>query len=411
MNSFLSKLIAILIAAFLFAYVIYQSYDSFYDPYVTDNASFGDYVEAVNLEGFFVRSEAEIEGEKTGIISYNYKNAQKISNNVEIASIYSSQSDLYKLREVQLLQRQKEILENASQKDRTEGIKLDLLNKQISNAKADIVSLVNGEKLTDIDEVYFELMANMIKSETYVNKEISYETTIAEIQAQIDNLQSQISESSASIISANSGYFSSVTDGLENVLDFSSVADMTVSKAVSLLEQKSTVNGTAIGKLVNESYWYFVAVVADSDLEPLSKAYHSGKSIRLKFNSKSTREVSASIERIAEDDSDNALIIFKSNFMDEDLINMRFESPQAIINTYSGIIVPKQAVRLVDNPNGEAEGEKLKGVYTMYGRSPKFKLIDVIYEDDYAVVSRVNTSVDYISGYDKVIIKGKDLDG
>lgn len=442
MNSIISKIIAVIIAVFLLVYVVYQSYESFYNPYVAETVSLGDYIESVDLSGFFIRSESQIDVVKSGAIYYNYRNAQKISNGVEIAKIYNSETDLYNLHQIEMLKKEKSVLERAANSEDIEGIKLDLLNRQISNYKAEIVRKIDEEDLTSIEDSYLNLMYSMNKGNKYINRDLSFDDAIAELDMKITLLEQNLPEQTETVVSGNSGYFSNVTDGLESVLSFESLDDMTVDKALTLIEQKPVSQTQSIGKLVNESYWYFAAVVPVSELEGISKAYHSNSGVKLKFNSKSTREVPAEITDIIEEkDNGNAVVVFKSNYMDEDLINMRFESPSVILGIHTGIIIPKEAIRLVDGEPAEvissqlseiveleekeneervletaadtdkAETTRQKGLYIMYGKEAKFRLVDVVYEDDYVVVSRINEKTSYVSSYDKVIIKGKDLNG
>ena len=54
----------------------------------------------------------------------------------------------------------------------------------------------------------------------------------------------------------------------------------------------------------------------------------------------------------------------------------------------------------IDGPSGSGKSTTAKAIA---------KELDIIYEDDYVVVSRQNEKSNYVSVYDKVIIDGKDL--
>ena len=113
---------------------------------------------------------------------------------------------------------------------------------------------------------------------------------------------------------------------------------------------------------------------------------------------------------ITERNNEKAVVIFESDYLDEDLITMRFESPQVILGTHSGIIIPKQAIRMENMTNEDGSSSMVKGVYTQLGKTVRFKKVDPVYEDDYVLVSKPNIdATQYVSIYDQVIVKGKNL--
>ncbi|MEG0692443.1 MAG: HlyD family efflux transporter periplasmic adaptor subunit [Oscillospiraceae bacterium] len=413
MNSVLSKVIASLLSLFLLAYVGYQSFVALYNPYQTEIVNKGNYIADVDLNGFFVRDEVEIDVKKEGVTSYSYKNAQKISKGATVASIYENENDLYNLKKIEDLKLQKAVLEEAQNKETMEGLKLDLLNSQISASKAELRKQVDENNFTDIENVFHNLMLNINKIAVCVDNSVSYDQTIADIDSQIASLETKVPDQSGVISSENSGYFSNTVDGYEDDFTVDMLDDLTIESVTARLDKQANQELNSIGKIVYENYWYFVSLVSAKDAEVLSKPYNKNQTIKLKFNSKSTRQIDATIEDIiTKKDSDTAVVVFKSFYLDEDLINMRFETPKAVINSYSGVIIPKEAIRIQDGIKDEETGEvlnKVKGVYTLLGKTVRFKKVEEIYEDNYILISKQTDKSDYVSVYDQVIIKGKNL--
>ncbi len=413
MNSVLSKVIASLLSLLLLAYVGYQSFVSLYNPYQTEIVNKGTYVSDVDLNGFFVRDEAIIEVKKEGVTSYSYKNAQKISKGATVASVYKNAKDLYNLMNIEALKSQKLILGEAQNENTIKGLKLDLLNSQIAASKAELRKQVDENKFTNIDSVSNDLMLNINKIAVCVDNSVNYDQTIASIDSKITALEAQVSSQSGVITSETSGYFSNTTDGYEATFTLDMLDNLTIDGVKSYKDKPTKQDPNSIGKIVYENYWYFVSTVSVKDAEVLSKPYNKKQSVKLKFNSKSTREVDATIEDIiTKKGSDTAVVVFKSFYLDEDLINMRFETPKAVINSYSGIIIPKEAIRIQDGVKDEETGQvldKVKGVYTLLGKTVRFKKVNPIYEDDYILISQQSIKSDFVSVYDQVIIKGKNL--
>ena len=95
--------------------------------------------------------------------------------------------------------------------------------------------------------------------------------------------------------------------------------------------------------------------------------------------------------------------------MDNDFLTMRFENPRVQTVSYSGIVIPKEAVRIRTATDEEGNTVQEKVVYAMFGNSARARSLDIIYEDDDVIISNATGQSGYISAYDQVIIKGKEL--
>lgn len=413
MNSFLSKALAAFFGLFLIVYVGYQSFVMFYNPYQTETVTLGDYVRDIDLNGFFVRDEALLDIQKSGVISYNYKNAQKISNGATIATVYENERDLLMLNRIDELNNQLEILKKAQDKDTIEGQKLDLLNTQIFSAKTDLISQVDQNDFSNISATSDLLTLLMNKVAVCIDNSLTFDSAISQLEGEINSLQLQIPTDVQTVATENSGYFSSATDGYENVFTNDILKDLSIEKVEEILDNPVKKETNSIGKLVGENTWKFVSLVPAKDIELLTKPYNDKATVKIRFNSVSTREIGAVIEQIiTQKNEDMAVVVFSSSFIDEDIINMRFETPKLILGSQTGIIIPKSAIRLQDAVVDEETNEvsdKVMGVNILYGKTVKFKKVDVIYEDSYVVISRPNEKSSYVSIYDQVITNGKDI--
>jgi len=128
--------------------------------------------------------------------------------------------------------------------------------------------------------------------------------------------------------------------------------------------------------------------------------------------------------KITENDSDRALLVFESGEVPEDFDFARNQKVRVVYKKYSGLKVPKEAVRVVND---------IKGVYVVNGTEVEFKRISEIYSfDDYYIIEKDPESALYskkyvrkttkdeqgnekneyyrvLSLYDQVIVKGKDI--
>lgn len=410
MNSLGMKIAVALLSAAMIAYVCYQAYTAFYEPYETQTAAIGEYIQKVELNGFFLRDEIVLSAKRTDVVNYNYENAQKVPRSAVVASIYQNESDLHHLRRLELLRRHRDILEEAQDRESIDGMKLDLLNKQISASKLELVRYVDEGRLDELADTEERLMLEIGKFSIFVDPALSYEDTLSLINGQIASLEATLPVARGSITSEEAGYFANVVDGYEAVLVPELLEDLTVEGVEEILRDPQVRQLDNIGKLERDNRWYFVALITAREAELFTLPYENRQTVQLKFNSESVRQVTVSIEQlIVERDQENAVVVFSSTALDGDFAVMRFEKPQAILADYTGIILPKEAVRVSKVTDVEGNDITAKGVYVQIGDAVRFKRADVIYEDNYVLISRPNANDSYIANYDQIITKGKDL--
>ncbi len=407
MNPVFSKIVVFFLSVVIIAYVISQALANFYDPYEAEIVQKGTYVQELDLNGFFIRSEKVLSQQKNGVVRYHYRNAEKIAKQGVVASIYSREQDLRNLEASVSLTRQREILLEAQNRENIEGVKLDLLSKEITEDKLELISCIDERNFTDLEALSAKLMLNMGKFAVCVDNSISYDNAIAQLDQQIAQLNAQIPQNTPQIIAEESGYFANVVDGYETDFTPEMLEKLTIAQAESWLAGQRITESNQIGKVVTEDIWYFAAVISRKEAD----LFRKGRSLHLKFDSKSTRTIPVTVQRIiTERNNEKAVVIFESDYLDEDLITMRFESPQVILGTHSGIIIPKQAIRMENMTNEDGSSSMVKGVYTQLGKTVRFKKVDPVYEDDYVLVSKPNIdATQYVSIYDQVIVKGKNL--
>ncbi len=407
MNPVFSKIVVFFLSVVIIAYVISQALANFYDPYEAEIVQKGTYVQELDLNGFFIRSEKVLSQQKNGVVRYHYRNAEKIAKQGVVASIYSREQDLRNLEASVSLTRQREILLEAQNRENIEGVKLDLLSKEITEDKLELISCIDERNFTVLEALSAKLMLNMGKFAVCVDNSISYDNAIAQLDQQIAQLNAQIPQNTPQIIAEESGYFANVVDGYETDFTPEMLEKLTIAQAESWLAGQRITESNQIGKVVTEDIWYFAAVISRKEAD----LFRKGRSLHLKFDSKSTRTIPVTVQRIiTERNNEKAVVIFESDYLDEDLITMRFESPQVILGTHSGIIIPKQAIRMENMTNEDGSSSMVKGVYTQLGKTVRFKKVDPVYEDDYVLVSKPNIdATQYVSIYDQVIVKGKNL--
>lgn len=415
MNSIVGKIIAVIMALLLLAYMAVHVFNLFYEPYVTETVKMSTYTQSTLLDGFFVRNESVLPMQKSDVINYKYKNGEKIPKDAIIADIFGSESDLYNIKRIESLNSELASYRALKASQGTEGLKIDMLTSQVNLSLLGLVGSVESGKLSEIPQIKNDLIYNLNKIDMSIDGTITMDERISALESEIANISAGLNPTSAPIKSEQSGYFSNSVDGYEEAFTLSMLENLTVTDVSTMLTNREEFAPNNIGKLQLDSDWYFVSLVDARSVEKLKV----GQKVNITFSSKTVKSFDVTVSQIiAEKNNSKSVLVLYSNYIDESLMSMRFEKPQATLSTYTGVVVPKEAVRMSNVTKtvvNEATKEEstvetqVKGVYTMLGKTVRFKELDIIYEDDYVVVSKPNENAGYVSVYDKVIIKGKNL--
>lgn len=402
------KLLIAFFSLLLLIYIGYQAYLVAYEPYETVVVKEETYTKSLELEGFFVRDEAVLKTGQSGIIGYQYKSGEKVPINAEIARIYEKEADLYALEKIDALTQQRDILNQLQNSTGGEGLKIDLVSQQLADAKYSLMRAVDTGDLSNIDSLSNEILLCLNQYALCIGEDLNITNVIGDIDSEIASLQSQIPNAVGSVKTERSGYFCSTTDGLEEKFSFSSLENLTVADAEEMLAASvsSQTAENVIGKMTYSNGWKFVAVVPASE----AAIFKEGATETFSFAAAAGKETSVTVERIiTEENAEKAVVIFSGMDMDNDFLTMRFENPRVQTVSYSGIVIPKEAVRIRTATDEEGDTVQEKVVYAMFGNSARARSLDIIYEDDDVIISNATGQSGYISAYDQVIIKGKEL--
>ena len=402
------KLLIAFFSLLLLIYIGYQAYLVAYEPYETVVVKEETYTKSLELEGFFVRDEAVLKTGQSGIIGYQYKSGEKVPINAEIARIYEKEADLYALEKIDALTQQRDILNQLQNSTGGEGLKIDLVSQQLADAKYSLMRAVDTGDLSNIDSLSNEILLCLNQYALCIGEDLNITNVIGDIDSEIASLQSQIPNAVGSVKTERSGYFCSTTDGLEEKFSFSSLENLTVADAEEMLAASvsSHTAENVIGKMTYSNGWKFVAVVPASE----AAIFKEGATETFSFAAAAGKETSVTVERIiTEENAEKAVVIFSGMDMDNDFLTMRFENPRVQTVSYSGIVIPKEAVRIRTATDEEGNTVQEKVVYAMFGNSARARSLDIIYEDDDVIISNATGQSGYISAYDQVIIKGKEL--
>ena len=221
------------------------------------------------------------------------------------------------------------------------------------------------------------------------------------------SLEHQLTGRTTELTASSSGYFSEVVDGYESILTPSSLDEMTVEQFdKTVAQQPSAENSNSLGKIVKGFNWYLAAKIPAEQAERLQV----GQELTVNFT-QASMESKVTVHSINhQGNSDTALLVMEGTEFSSEMVSMREQPIEIIIATYTGLKVPKSAVRVQEQTDSDGKTTQIPGVFILSGSIQKFKMINELFEaDDYYVVEQSATNSDMLVERDQVIVQGKNL--
>ena len=354
--------------------------------------------------GWFFRNEVMVQGTTGDTVKHIVQGGEKVQKNAALAVVYTNASALENSQKISVLDDQIELLESAAQMI-TNGSDSVKIESMITNKIAELSSEMQQSSVSGMESSVTELRNLCLRRAIdSVDKETLLEQAQS-LTSERNYLQQQTGNSSITIASPASGFFSEVVDGFESKLTISSLDAMTASELENLDPSKiTTTSSDTLGKVVQDFRWYFAMFVPKENVEDLSV----GDSLLLRFAQVSS-DIQVSVNDIRKQKNDeNALLIVSGMEITPEILSMRYQSVEVIKEIYTGIQVPKNAVRI----QTDSEGNSIQGVFILPDSISRFKPIEVLYETgNYYIVKQGTTTQNtgLVVG-DRIIVKGRDLE-
>lgn len=418
-NKFLSVISTILIAVFAVMYIRNQSVNLLSAPLDYDVAYAVSGEQSVEAECIIIRNETVLTSPYAGVILPAVDDGKRVAKGKEAVRVYSNSNDIETENRIRAINKQIDVLENSKINTATVETKPDRIDDEIDLLVEEAVVSVSKNDLSGALAVKDDLLIEM-------NKRWQYSATDADFQKKIDSLNAAKNSLRASlgnvgyvITTPVAGYYYSDVDGYETLFSSEKIAGLSLDTFNEMLNTAPIeYTGNICGKLVTDHLWYAVCKM------PTEYAYYFdvGKSYDVDFTFSDSAVISMELmSKIEENGKNEAVLVFVSSVLPDDFEYIRKQQIRLVYKSYSGLRIPKEAVRVV---NG------VKGVYVSGGTSVRFKLIREIHSvDDYYIVDMNKdnyplveknkeitedgiekiTYYPVVSLYDRVITENKDI--
>lgn len=392
-----TKIIWALLVLFLVVTIVAQLVIYFYNPITTEVATYYKSSHSYVFKGVCVRDEKTVTYNGSGVISYTHEDGAKLAKNSVIAKIYKSQNDLAIQQQIDELNKQIEVLEDAQSLVGTDNSQLEAFSSQIYEKHSLLIQNIDKGDYQAAADMKSDLLNLYSKKQIVKGNETSYDDKIAQLNNQIAALKARISQTPVDMQISESGYFVNNADGYEVSLNYETMKELTADNINDIIKNPvQNVSSNIIGKIVDDYKWRFIGII-DANLTDV----YEGGTVNVCIGS-STNPVPADVISVEKQEDGTNIAIFECNRFSSDYITGRVAQFRIVLNDYVGIRVPMEAVRFDEEGN--------RGVFVKSGVEIRFKKIEMISsEDDYLIASDTTERDGYLSLYDNIVVEGKDL--
>ena len=312
--------------------------------------------------------------------------------------IYSNEADASAQARIKDLQEQIDALNDLQSGSGQYPADPDLLGAQVNEKLNQLLSIAEKGRLDGLDSTAASLLTLMNKRQIAAGMVADFSGTIAQLQAELNDLRNSAGEAASRITVPSSGYFVSTVDGLEQALTVPELETLTPEKLDAVkAAQPADVEG-AVGKLVYDYEWYIACTMTEDQASLLSKGQTID--IVLQIGTQSVQPVTVSSINRGSGDG-RCVVILRCDYTSSELFSARQETIQIRLKEYSGLRIASSAVRVVDG---------VRGVYVLSGIAAKFKPINILYSNaSFTICETDTTQSNSLKLYDEVIVEGKDL--
>ena len=330
--------VAIIIILAIIVYAIYALAKLIMNPTDTCLVENGKISLEESVKGYIIRDETVVKGEnyKNGIAQIKTE-GEKVAKGDSIFRYYTSgeESLIKKIKELDVK------IQEAMEKENgvyTSDIKT--LEEQIQKK---LYEAYEQNDLQKIKEYKKDLSNNITKKAKIAGENSPAGSYLKQLISQRSEYENQLNSGSEYITAPKSGVVSYRVDGLEDVLTPSNLASLSKDMLEGLKLKTGEIVSTSdeSGKIIDNFYAYIACILKNENIEAAGVKVDSSLKIRLS----NSKECTATIEYIAQENEDESLVVLKITECVEELINYRKISLDILWWSESGLKVPNSALK------------------------------------------------------------------
>ena len=343
--------------------------------------------------GFVVRDEIVVSSGYS-ITNLIVSEGQRVAAGQTVATGYLTEDAQARQEEIQTLELQLEQLEYAVSysADASDQARLDA---EIQSRLLDLTRYIARGDMNSAADLSTGLKGLVLRRSTSADGDTAMQLAISALKEQLARLHTGDRDETMQVQAPHSGYFSGTVDGYESVLTVDMLEDLTLSRLDELTARETAV--LAVGKIIRGDTWYYITDVPADQAEGVRK----GDTVPVSFAGHFLEGLEMTVHRIGEAENGRCLLILSCDRYMQEVTLLRQQSADVIFTSYTGLRVPKNAIRVVDQK---------PGVYVAEGKTAAWKQVEILYDNGESyVVALDKSSTDNLWPGDEIIVGGKNL--
>ena len=376
------------------AYLAYSVVSSLTEPLTTATVIAYEAGAGCYTTGFVVRDE-QVLTSSYDITVITCAEGAHVGASDAVATGYLSDGAQQRQSRIQSLQEQLTQLQYAysAQSSLADQAALD---EQIAGNLLSLAKFTARRDMNSAQDLSPELKGLVLRRLAGAGDSETIRTQLETVQDELSRLRSQAASDTRAITAGFAGTYSGVADGYETVLTPDILLTLTVQDYNAVEPQSVPEN--AIGKIIRGSTWYYVTALPASELKDVKE----GSYVQLLFARDVYDQIEMRVERVGQNEAGYRLLVLSCSQYMQNVTLLRQQSADVVFNSYQGLRVPKDAVRV------DEAGKT--GVYTLEGATARWKPITILHDNGESYVVELDkTSTANLWPGDEVIIHAKNL--
>lgn len=404
--------VMLVLAATLALYFGVYLFRSLNVPFSTALAYHYTLLDSAPSEGVLVREE-QVLSDQPGIVDVLRFEGERVGLGQPVAVVYRDTTTRNTLSELESMQREYNLLTYATTQSGDIG-SAARLDEAIIQSLVSLRGSTTHSDYSQLEEQVLAVKSGVLKrGYTYGDGVTSAELKGRQqaLKTQIDARKRQAAAGVSRITANQSGTFSHLVDGMESTITPKNMNHMGPAQLHELMKQPLQPDEGAVGKLITNARWHYASIVPASAAQRLK----AGQEVTMRFSGDFNADVPMRVDHIGATEKGETAVVFSSDRYLEKTTLLRQQSAELIFDYYTGLRVPKVAVRMLknsytDQKTGQVIQANTLGVYVLVAGRTEFKEVKVLTEgSDYFVVAPAGSQHSTLRAGDKVITEATGL--
>lgn len=398
----IKKDVAVMVVVLLIiaVYIIWQCFNATHIDVKTVTAVNSTVYQTIDTTALVIRDEHIINNDAASVTVACVEDGGKVKAGGNIAMEFSSAEAAQSYSRLTDLQEQLDYYIDLESKSAGTATDVASIDKDIVNDVNEYIRQAQSFTAGSLDSSSLNLNDKLTRRQIIIGEEIDFSSVKAQLQEEINSINSGSCSPTGYVKTDESGIFSSYTDGCESLFDYDGVKSINTETFDSYMNSvTSAKKNDGLGKLITNYEWYFCCKVTAEDIKNIEDG--DVLDVALKDSDeviKCTVESGATVDLGVKE----SVLVLRCSQMNGAISSMRTENIEIRYNEFKGFKLPSSAIHI--NEDGE------KVVYALIANQVCERQGKIIYSTkDYAVFAYDPEDSGGMRLYDQIIIQGKDL--